>query len=127
MTLLILNCLKKSWLHIVKQMYLLAIGFVVVVFVLFIANSNYCTEDNLTSNGVKIEAVSDFDFSCQMNFEEEDFDRGTKMAFCCCSSSRKLMLKQPTEMAVLGIASSAQFQFKNYLNSDLAPPFQIFL
>ncbi len=127
MTQLILNRLKKSWLHIFKQMHLSAIGFVVVVFVLFITKSNSCTDDNLTSNGVKIEAVFNFDFSFQMNFEEEDFDRGVKMALCCCSSSRKLMLNQLTEMPVLGIASSARFQFKNYRNSDLAPPFQIFL
>ncbi len=108
-------------------MHLSAIGFVVIVFVLFTAKSNSSTDDNLTRNRVKIEAVSDFDFSCQMNFEEEDFDRGVKKVLCCCSSNRKLMLKQLTEIPVLGVAYSAQFQFKNYLNSDLAPPFQIFL
>ncbi len=114
--------MKKSWLHIFKEIHLSVIGFVVVGFVLFIAKTNYYTEDNLTSNGVKIEAVSDFDFSCQMNFEEEDFDRGVKMVLCCCSGNQKFMLKQLKEMPVWVVESPIRFQFKNYRNSDLAPP-----
>ena len=98
-----------------------------VFFMLFFTGLNYFSGLDSENNCAKIDVVSDLDVSFQLNFEEENFERGFGGVLCCHTINPKLFSKQVRKFSVFQVSISNQFRNNKYLNSDLAPPSQLFL
>jgi hypothetical protein len=115
--------LKESWLYkFFKRLHLLAVGFAMVLFVLFITSAKPLKIVVSNNNVVQIEDFSDFNLVVQANLNEEETDDIFDGTICFRENNLRLSPKQLSKSPFYQPAPFNRLHTKKYLNSDLPPP-----